>query len=239
MFNVCTDGKKFWTLSWLRGHGQNTKIGCFSPSSLRKVPKSGQTSPTFFPTESVSSAESDGTIIWIPWSRKPVGLTRNNGFYTYRIAQMPTSGLTSQTSSKVERTTPSRTTGTLPWKSESEKCRTSSQDSFSSTSIASMLSFWVVKLSNTPSRASQWTNLKCPKGGRKTTSRLSWLLSRTYWRGINDWSKSRTGSTITPNVWVLSKMPLQTKWSVQQQTSCLNQTQPTSRTLWPNTKENC
>jgi hypothetical protein len=84
--------------------------------------KNGHRSQNTYQVELASNAEKDGTIIWIPWLRKSSGAQKKSGSCTWITADWATSGLTSLRHWRAELTTPSRTTGTHPWRRRSQRC---------------------------------------------------------------------------------------------------------------------
>lgn len=116
MFSACTDGRKFFTLTWLRALGAVTKTWSFSNVSMNRVRRNGQKLLTGCRDVSVSNAGSDGTIIWIHGSRRAPGLKKRNLSYTYWIATWKTSGPKLRNISNIVPITRLRTIGNRQWK---------------------------------------------------------------------------------------------------------------------------
>lgn len=116
MFNACTGGKKCWIQTSSKDHGASKKMLLCWDLSKKKVHKSGLQLLSIFLEGSVSNVESVGITTWTPRSKRTLGVSRKNWFFTSHIRVKATSGLISHRFSKAAPIIQLRIIGTLLWR---------------------------------------------------------------------------------------------------------------------------
>jgi len=201
MSSVSTDGRRYWTRSWLKGPGLMRKTIKYWSLFLIRVRKSGRRSRLILRVALESSAVSAGTTIWTLWLRKiNRGRKKNSGFFTCSTVWSRSSGLILPTSSMGVLTMQSRTTGTRVWESASANLKKNSSLKCAKLAKNVILNSWVSARQKICQKSRRKCLLKWLKSTRKilrSSSRArTTITTRKRWKPTLRRMTTSTGSSL-------------------------------------------